>query len=146
MGHDTPNERDAELRSPALGGLEFEVMEILWAHGWCSVRDVVPRLGRHRAHSTVVSALDRLHRKGFVDKRTGETALVYAPRFSREDWARRMVGDLVAVTQASPLPRSEVASFLVESIAGNDESLLDQLLKKIEEKRRQLEQGKQRDT
>ncbi len=146
MDHDIPNKGDIEPKSPTLGGLEFELMEILWEHGWCGVRDVVPRLGRQRAHSTIVSALDRLHRKDFVDKRPGETALVYAPRFSREDWARRMVGNLIAVTQASPLPRSEVASFLVESIAGNDESLLDQLLEKIEEKRRRIEQGKQRDT
>jgi predicted transcriptional regulator len=124
-----------------LGGIEFEMMEIVWAHGECTVRDVLPFLPRPRAHSTVVSALDRLCRKGFLDRRSGETAYIYSPRFSREEWTRQMVGNLVAVTQASAVPRSEVASFLVESIAQNDESLLDKLLEKIEARRREIEES-----
>jgi predicted transcriptional regulator len=141
MDQETSNQHGAAPQPPPLGGIEFEMMEILWARGACTVRDVVPCLPRPRAHSTVVSALDRLCRKGFLDRRPGETAYIYSPRFSREEWARQMVGALVAVTQASAAPRSEVASFLVESIAQNDESLLDKLLEKIEARRREIEES-----
>ncbi len=142
MDHNTPMD-GTDSKLPALGGLEFEMMEIVWSRGPCGVREVIPCLARPRAHSTVVSVLDRLHRKGFLDRRPGETAIVYSPRFSREDWTRQMVGNLMAVTQASPLPKSEVASFLVETIVQNDESLLDRLLEKIECKRREIDLGRQ---
>jgi predicted transcriptional regulator len=136
-------DRDTKSSPPALGPLEFEVMDVLWARGECGVRDVIPCLGRTRAYSTVMSALDRLFRKAFVERRTVGQVFLYSPRLSREEWTSQMVGHLMAVSLESRLPATEAASFLVEAISQKDESLLDQLLAKIEAKRRDLDGKKE---
>ena len=43
-----------------LGPLETEAMGVLWMHGECKVREVVRRLGRQIAYTTVMTTLDRL--------------------------------------------------------------------------------------
>ena len=56
-------------RAPApqpLGPLEVTVMEILWARGESNVRDVVDRLDRPLAYTTVMTTLDRLFKKGLL--------------------------------------------------------------------------------
>ena len=55
-------------QSLALGTLEFELMEILWSNGASSVRDVVPKLSRPLAYTTVMTTLDRLFKKGLLDR------------------------------------------------------------------------------
>ena len=114
-------------------------MDVLWARGECGVRDVIPYLGRSRAYTTVMSALDRLFRKGFAERRAAGQVFLYSPRLSREDWTSQMVGNLMAVSLQSRVPATEAASFLVEAISRKDESLLDQLLAKIEAKRREMD-------
>ena len=130
---------EAQPPPPALGPLEFEVMDVLWARGECGVRDVIPCLGRSRAYTTVMSALDRLFRKGFAERRAVGQVFLYSPRLSREDWTSQMVGNLMAVSVESRVPATEAASFLVEAISRKDDSLLDQLLAKIEAKRREMD-------
>ena len=72
-----------------LGPLELELMQILWSRGESNVRDVVCRLDRSLAYTTVMTTLDRLYKKGFLDRRMPDRAFVYSPRFSREEWERR---------------------------------------------------------
>src|SRR3954447_23805847 len=98
---------DAKVNLPAMGSLEFEVMDVLWARGECSVRDVIPHLSHRLAYTTVMTALDRLFGKGFAERRTEGPAFLYSPRFSREEWTCRMVGNLVAVSRESPIPTAE---------------------------------------
>ena len=52
-----------------LGPLEVTVMEILWARGESNVRDVVDRLDRPLAYTTVMTTLDRLFKKGLLLRR-----------------------------------------------------------------------------
>ena len=65
---------------PALGPLEITVMELLWEEGESSVHDVVPKLARPLAYTTVMTTLDRLYKKGLLDRRKSERAFVYSPR------------------------------------------------------------------
>jgi predicted transcriptional regulator len=46
-------------RNP-LGHLESRVMDVLWARGESSVRDVADQLERPLAYTTVMTTLDRL--------------------------------------------------------------------------------------
>src|SRR5436305_184687 len=62
-----------------LGPLEVTVMEILWAHGETNVRDVVDRLERPLAYTTVMTTLDRLYKKGLLAPRKSERAFDYTP-------------------------------------------------------------------
>ncbi len=122
-----------------LGPLEISVMGVLWNHGECSVREVVPRLDRPLAYTTVMTTLDRLYKKGFLLRRKSERAFLYSPLLARRDWERKMAGDLIAGFLAGPsASRESLLSFLVDAVGQHDEEFLEELEKKIRMKRREL--------
>jgi predicted transcriptional regulator len=123
--------------SGALGYLEDAVMDIVWSSGKANVRDVAEKLARPLAYTTVMTTLDRLYKKGLLDRRKLERAFVYSPRLSREQWERERAGELVSgflAHQSSDV----LISCLVEAVGDFDRSLLDDLERKVLEKRRQL--------
>jgi predicted transcriptional regulator len=123
----------------ALGTLELELMEILWSSGESSVRDVVPRLNRPLAYTTVMTTLDRLFKKGLLDRHKSDRAFLYLPSFSRQEWERRRAGNLVAGFLAGPSPSRELLlSCLLDAVGEHDATLLDDLEKKIRARRREL--------
>ena len=126
-------------KQPALGHLELQVMEILWERGQANVHDVLERLGRPLAYTTVMTTLDRLYKKGLLERRKCERAFLYAPCLSRHEWEQKRAGDLVAGFLAGPKPSSELLiSCLVEAVGQQDEALLDELERKIKMKRKEL--------
>lgn len=122
-----------------LGPLELELMQILWLRGQSNVREVVCRLGRPLAYTTVMTTLDRLYKKGFLNRRMPDRAFVYSPRFSREEWERRRAESVVAGWLAGTRPSRELlfSSFL-DAVGEHDAKLLDELEKKIRRKRREM--------
>jgi len=120
-------------------------MEILWERGESSVHDVVEKLRRPRAYTTVMTTLDRLFKKGFLERRKVDRAFLYAPRLSRSEWERERADDLVAGFLSGSRPSGQLLiSSLVEAVGQHDETLLDELEKKIKAKRQALDQrGKQ---
>jgi predicted transcriptional regulator len=123
----------------SLGRLEFRLMQILWSRGESNVRDVIQQLDRPLAYTTVMTTLDRLYKKGFLGRRMPERAFLYSARMSREEWERNRAGSLVAGFLAGPPPAGELllSSFL-EAVGQHDAGLLDELEKKIRQKRRDL--------
>lgn len=128
-------------RTGALGYLEDAVMDILWSRGHGCVRDVAEKLERPLAYTTVMTTLDRLYKKGLLDRRKYERAFIYCPRLSRQDWERERAGELVSgflTAQSSDV----LISCLVEAVGDHDRALLDELERKVREKRRELERRK----
>ena len=127
------------MMQDALGHLELTVMEILWAHGESTVHDVVERMGRPLAYTTVMTTLDRLFKKQLLVRRKWERAFLYAPRWTRPEWEQKRAGDFVAGFLAGPQASGELLiSSLVEAVGQYDTALLDELEKKIRSKRREL--------
>ncbi|WP_432574700.1 BlaI/MecI/CopY family transcriptional regulator [Kineococcus sp. SYSU DK005] len=78
----------------ALGELERDVMDRLWAAGApLTVREVHEQLAAHRkiAYTTVMTVLDRLAKKNVVRQEREGRAFRYTPVASRE----QMVADLM---------------------------------------------------
>lgn len=126
--------------SPVLGHLEQAVLDILWGCGEGSVHDVVAKLPRALAYTTVMTTLDRLYKKGILERRKSERAFLYSPRWSRDEWERKRAGDWVAAFLAGARPSGELLiSCLVDAVSSRDEALLDELEKKIRLKRRELD-------
>jgi len=122
-----------------LGPLEMQVMNVAWSVGRCSVRDVVERLNSKLAYTTVMTTLDRLFKKGLLEREKSERAFLYSPALSSQDWERRRAGDLVAGFLAGPEPsRDLLLSSLVDAVGQHDAVLLDELEEKIRKKRREL--------
>ena len=78
-----------QVQQWGLGHLEISVMEILWDRGESCVRDVVQRLKRPLAYTTVMTTLDRLFKKGLLNRHRPERAFLYSPRLSRETTSER---------------------------------------------------------
>lgn len=128
----------------SLGRLEYDLLEILWSRGECNVRDVVQKLDRPLAYTTVMTTLDRLYKKGMLDRRMPDRAFVYSARFSRQEWEQRRAENLVAGFLDGPNPSRELllSSFL-EAVGEHDAALLDELETKIRSKRKELSRRSQ---
>jgi predicted transcriptional regulator len=125
-------------RGPApqpLGPLEITLMEILWTGGEGNVRDVIDRLGRPLAYTTVMTTLDRLYKKGLLARRKSERAFIYSAALTREEWEQKRAGDFVAGFLSPEL----LISCLVDAVGQHDKALLDELEKKIKLKRKELD-------
>ncbi len=122
-----------------LGPLEVTVMEILWTQGEYNVRDVVDRLSRPLAYTTVMTTLDRLYKKGLLVRRKSDRAFFYSPTLTRAEWEQKRTGDFVAgfLSVAEP-SRDLLLSCLVEAVGQHDEALLDELERKIKLRRKEL--------
>lgn len=126
----------------ALGTLERDVMDVLWARADLSVRDVQDQLNRPIAYTTVMTTLDRLFKKGLLERRQVGRAFLYSASLSRTELQAQLAGrvleGLLRVRDAEPMP---LLSNLVDSVsaqAGGDE-LLEKLEALVREKRRQLQ-------
>lgn len=129
----------AEAWFAALGHLEFNLMEILWDAGESSVRDVRQRLNRPLAYTTVMTTLERLHKKSLLARRRVGRAFLYSPQLSRQQWEQGRAGDLVmAFMDGSGSSRELLFSTLVDALGHHDEALLDVLENKIQVRRQKL--------
>ena len=122
------------------GTLELRVLEALWARdGEASVRDVLEAFPS-AAYTTVMTTMERLHRKGVLERRKDGRAFLYRPVSSRE----AMESGLVA-RALEPLLRGgsaqPILSCLVDEVSRHDEKLLDELERLVREKRRQQEEN-----
>ena len=115
-----------------LGPLETQVMDVLWNCGECSVREVVKRLNRDMAYTTVMTTLERLYKKDLVSRQMRNRAYFYWPRVTCQEWKDRVARDVVAKLLAGPqTSREALISCLLEAVAQQDALLLRKIQKRI---------------
>jgi BlaI family transcriptional regulator, penicillinase repressor len=109
MSERTPSPRHSLLD---LAPLELECMNMLWPLGEATVREIRDRLipRRARAYTTIMTIMDRLARKGVVERRKAGRAYVYRARLAAAE----------ARSQA-------LAQILENFFGGSKEALLAQL-------------------
>jgi len=76
---------------------ELEVLQIIWEHGPCTVREVMNLLSpkRHRAYTSVMSLMNVMADKGMLKQKAEGKAFVYSEKVSRDKTQSRMLGDLL---------------------------------------------------
>jgi predicted transcriptional regulator len=125
----------------ALGTLEREVMDVLWRESDLAVRDVQERLARPIAYTTVMTTLDRLFKKGVLERRQSGRAFLYSAAVTRAQLQAQIASSLFAgLLQARDGAAVPVLSNLVESVSSQDggADLLETLEAMVRDKRRQL--------
>jgi predicted transcriptional regulator len=137
------NKNPGETIAPELGPLERDVMQLVWQKYECgeevSVRDVHLAFAERLAYTTLMTTLDRLHKKGLLERRKDGRAFLYSPRFSPQELERGIARDVIGML----LGRGEngvepVLACIVDAVSEHDRALLDELDRLIEEKRRNL--------
>lgn len=83
--------------TPHLTPAEFELMEILWAMGEGSVQEVLDRRPprRNLAYTTVMTVLDKMRKKGILNRRKRGKAFLYSPVPSRDQALASVVEHLI---------------------------------------------------
>jgi len=92
---------------PQLNPTELEVMKILWEADGLSAREVHTRLGDRLdwAYSTTRTTIERMVRKGLVDKNVFHGLHLYTASISRASGLARMVRDFARqVLETSHVP------------------------------------------
>jgi predicted transcriptional regulator len=120
-----------------IGPLEERVLDLLWRErGERSVRDVRDGLGGSLAYTTVMTTLDRLYKKGLLERRRSGRAYTYSPRTSREALAARRLRRWLARLLPGGAARPLLASF-VDAVGEHDRALLPELERIVREKERE---------
>ncbi|MEW6207255.1 MAG: BlaI/MecI/CopY family transcriptional regulator [Acidobacteriota bacterium] len=116
------------------GELEAEVMNTLWQRPDQTVVEVEERLRRKReiAHTTVLTTLDRMHRKGYLTREKKGKAFVYAPRYTREEFERGLAQEVLGAILGG-MGEPALSTFI--DLVSEDEAKLDRLEALIKEKR-----------
>ncbi len=80
--------------------LELEILKVLWDESPLPVREVRARLeteaDRPLAHSSVITMLNIMHRKGFLRRRKEGKAFLFSPKVKKDNVSGKMMGDLLA--------------------------------------------------
>ncbi|TWG08147.1 BlaI/MecI/CopY family transcriptional regulator [Saccharopolyspora dendranthemae] len=114
-----------------LGELEAAVMRVLWESSEpIKVREVLERLdtGRSLAYTTVLTVLDNLHRKGWVEREMDGRAYRYEARRTREEAAARTLHQVLA---GSGSPDAVLAHFAASISDEQAEALQAALVERL---------------
>src|SRR3984957_11700906 len=102
LGNVRMNATGEKPRSPRrsvldLAPLELDCMNTLWPMGEASVRQIRDQLAGRlpRAYTTIMTIMDRLARKGVVERRKTGRAYVYRPNLSAEEARTQALGQVV---------------------------------------------------
>ena len=127
--------RDARGLGAFFGTLEVRVLEALWRRDAnASVRDLQAEFPS-TAYTTLMTTLDRLHRKGVLDRMKAGRAFLYRPRYSREELRLGLAEHALGAILGPDVSTRPLLSFLIEAVSRRDEALLDDLERLVREKR-----------
>ncbi len=80
--------------------LEFEILKVLWEESPLPVREVRARLeaeaDRPLAHSSVITMLNIMHRKGFLRRKKVGKAFFFSPKVEKNSVTGKIMGDLLS--------------------------------------------------
>ena len=103
----------ARQSSPELTPAEQRIIDVLWARGEATVRELTESLAEHQlAYTTVLTTVRIMSEKGYVTYRKAGRAHVYRALVSRTGARRRALGSLLrSLFDGSPV---RLAQHLIE--------------------------------
>jgi BlaI family penicillinase repressor len=88
----------ARPRSDHPTELELQILKVLWDRSPLPVRDVRDALaagGRDIAHTSVITTLNTMVTKRYLQRKKEGKAFLFSPLVGREEVTQRMLGDVV---------------------------------------------------
>ena len=130
---------DSPAKLFTLGSLESEVLAIVCEGGGGSVGEVRDKLSRNFAYTTVMTTLDRLYKKDLLERRKTGRRFLYTPKIFRTAEEGQHASQISA-RRLPILTLSPFVSYLLDAVGAYDETLLQELEKKIAIRRQQFGQ------
>ena len=121
-----------------LGPLEVEILRVLWSRGDATVRELIDESAVEGAYTTVMTTLDRLYKKGLLERSAEGRAFRYHPKQSEAELQQNLVAAGLKELLASAQQQDAPISFLVDAISQHDAALLERLQDAVAKKRRDL--------
>jgi len=112
------------------GDLEAVIMQLVWDHAApVTVRELFDELRHERAiaYTTVMSTMDNLHRKGWLDRVKEGKAYRYAATASREEYSARLMSEALADGGNA----EAVLTHFVAEMDGGDSELLRAVITRL---------------
>lgn len=119
-----------------LGDLETDIMEIIWAKGDLTVRQVyeIFKKERHSAYTTVMTVMSRLADKGLLKKLKQGNAFIYRATTTRDEFTESTLKKLINELMED-FAAPAISQFL-DSMENVDPEKMEELSRIIEEKRK----------
>jgi len=125
-----------------LGPLERRILAKVWSSKSLTVRELLADEGIQLAYTTVMTTLDRLFKKGLLDRREEGKAFRYFARCSPADLSRFVtVAGMRRWIESIPTSALPLSCF-VEAVSAHDARLLEELRVLVEQKRAELKRQK----
>ena len=112
------------------GDLEAVIMDRVWEHAEpVTVRELHDELAAERviAYTTVMSTMDNLHRKGWLNRVKEGKAYRYSPSASREEYSARLMREALADGGDTEV----VLSHFLAQIDGDESDALRSVLSRL---------------
>jgi predicted transcriptional regulator len=128
-----------QLAGP-FGPLEWRVLESLWDRAdHASVRDLQPAFPE-MAYTTLMTTMDRLHRKGMLERAKVGRAFVYRSASTRAEFESAHATEaLRVVLEGDGTEVGSLMSFFVDAVSERDRELLDELEALVKSRRAEIE-------
>ncbi len=109
---------------------ELKVLQIIWEHGPCTVREVMNLLKpkRARAYTSVMSLMNVMAEKGMLKQKPKGRAFIYSAKVSRDKTQSSLLSDLL--NRAFDGSANALVAHLLEQAEPNSEEL-DEIHKTI---------------
>ena len=122
----------------ALGPLELQLLRVLWKRGEGTVRHLIDEGLVQGAYTTIMTTLDRLYKKGLLERSPEGRAFRYRPKQTEAELQQGIIAASLRELLGRAPSKEAPLSFLVEAISEHDAALLDKLQQAVAKKRRDL--------
>jgi predicted transcriptional regulator len=125
-----------------LGPLERKILEEVWSRQSLTVRELLADGKIGLAYTTVMTTLDRLFKKGLLERTEEGRAFRYSARCTPAEVPRFVAVSGMRRWLESAQPSSLPLSYFVEAVSAHDTRLLDELRALVEQRRLELKKMK----
>jgi len=98
----------------------------------------------HGAYTTIMTTLDRLHKKGLLGRVLDGRAFRYHPKQTEHEYNRSTFASDLENLLNSARDAASPLSFLVDTVTQHDANLLDELERVVDLKRQELRKRRKR--
>jgi predicted transcriptional regulator len=137
-----PFASEARPAGVSLGPLERKILEEVWSRQSLTVRELLADGKIGLAYTTVMTTLDRLFKKGLLERTEEGRAFRYSARCTPAEVPRFVAVSGMRRWLESAQPSSLPLSYFVEAVSAHDTRLLDELRALVEQRRLELKKMK----